>query len=654
MRLSRQYSFTNWAARLVAAAIGTGMALSACTASAMEAGTATDPSAARAIQDPHYGDVLFLYFQDKYFSALTTLLASQQLQRVNHHADDAEMLRGGMLLSYGLHHAAGDIFQQLADKGGSATTRDRAWFFLAKIRYQRGFFSQAQDALARVGNALPADLNADRGLLQAQLHMARSDYASAVSVLNRLDRKSATAPYIDFNLGIAQIQSGNAAAGRAVLDAVGRSPAESEEMRSLRDRANLALGFSALASQQPKEAQMFLERIRLGGAAANKALLGFGWAAASQNQAQAALVPWQELAQRDVNDTAVLEAQIAIPYAYAELGAWGQSAQAYEDAIKVFARQGIALKESVAAVRAGNLVQAMLQTPSTAEMGWFWKPGALPAMAHAATLAPVVARHDFQEALKNYRDLRYLAQNITDWRDRLSVFDDMLTTRREAFAQRLPVTQARRSEIAITPLRNTQADLTDITERAAVQADGVLMANAGELALAARIARVQAALAALTPSSETMSTGEKVAMQERTRLAAGALTWNLSQNHTDRLWQAQRDLQAVALALQQSQRLDGALERAQQQEPKRLNDFSERIKAVTPTLSALVPRVEELSRLQLQAIENIAVNELERQQDRVQDYAHQARFALAQLVDKGTEASRASPPSKDTNRAPKP
>jgi hypothetical protein len=287
-------------------------------------------------------------------------------------------------------------------------------------------------------------------------------------------------------------------------------------------------------------------------------------------------------------------------------------------------------------------------------MGWFWKPGALPPMAHAATLAPVVAQHEFQEALKNYRDLRYLAKNLADWNDRLSVFDDMLAARRGAFAQRLPLTQARRSEIAITPLRNTQAELTALIERAAMQSDGAALANTGELALAARITRVQAGLAALTPSSETMSTDEKVAMQERTRLAAGALTWNLAQSHTGRLWQTQRDLQAVAMELQQAQRLDSALERAQQQEPKRLNDFSARIKAITPTLSALVPRVEELSRLQLQGIEDIAVAELERQHTLVQDYAHQARFALAQLVDKGAEASRASPPSKDTDRAPKP
>ena len=639
------------------AALWVGTALSACFSAAAASPAASVPSA-KEIQDPHYGDVLFLYFQDKYFSALTTLMASQQFNRVVHHADEAEMLRGGVFLSYGMHHAAGDIFQQLANKGIAAATRDRAWYYLAKIRYQRGFYAQAQDALARVGEALPPDLAAERGLLHAQLHMARADYTSAIAVLSTLDRKVPGVPYIDYNLGIARIKNGDTAAGRSALDAVGRSPAPDDEMRALRDRANLALGFSALASQQPKEAQTYLERVRLGSAQANKALLGAGWAAAALKQPQAALIPWQELAQRDINDAAVLEAQIAIPYAYAELGAWGQSAQGYQDAISAFDRQGTALRESVAAIRAGKLVQAMLQTSSSAEMGWFWKPGDLPNLPHAATLAPVVANHDFQEALKNYRDLRFLAQNLADWNDKINVFEDMLTTRRAAFTQRLPQTKARRGEIAITPLRTAHADLDALTQRAEAKADGFAFADARELELQGRIARVNsslAALPALVDNTESLDAQQRAVMQERARLAAGALTWNLAQSHSMRLWQAQHELQTIAQELEQAQRLDLALERAQKVEPKRLDDFAARISAVAPTLKALIPRVEELSQHQLQAIEGFAVAELVRQQDRLQDYAHQARFALAQLYDKGTEAPRTAPTlSKETDRATKP
>ena len=62
-----------------------------------------------------------------------------------------------------------------------------------------------------------------------------------------------------------------------------------------------------------------------------------------------ALVPWTELAKRDFGDTAVLEAQIAVPYAYAELGAYGQSLESYEGAIAAFERENADLEESIKA-----------------------------------------------------------------------------------------------------------------------------------------------------------------------------------------------------------------------------------------------------------------------------------------------------------------
>ena len=73
-------------------------------------------------------------------------------------------LRGGMLLSYGLHREAGEIFAQLIERGASPAVRDRAWFYLAKIRYQRGFLAEAEEAIARIENHLPADLDEERGL----------------------------------------------------------------------------------------------------------------------------------------------------------------------------------------------------------------------------------------------------------------------------------------------------------------------------------------------------------------------------------------------------------------------------------------------------------------------------------------------------------
>ena len=296
------------------------------------------------VKDPHHGDTLFHFYQDHYFTSVTSLMVSQHFNRVSKHADEAEVLRGGLLLSYGMHKEAGEIFALLIEKGAAPPVRDRAWFFLAKIRYQRGFYAEADDALGRIEKNLPPELEEERVLLKANVAMARGDYATAVTVLNSMadpakeisTGTTSAALYARYNLGVALVRSGNPAGGSALLDQLGRAPTPpqaTEEFRSLRDKANVALGFTALQDDKPELAGPYLERVRLNGSQSNKALLGFGWASASLKNHKQALVPWTELSQRDTSDSAVLEASIALPYAFGQLGAYGQALERYTAAM---------------------------------------------------------------------------------------------------------------------------------------------------------------------------------------------------------------------------------------------------------------------------------------------------------------------------------
>ncbi len=611
------------------------------------AGVCAQP--AGEIKDPHYGDVLFQYFQENYFSAATTLMVSQKMDRVAHHTEEAEVLRGGILLSYGLHREAGDIFTRLITMGATPPTRDRAWYFLAKIRYQRGYLAEAQEAMAQIGTALAPELIEERILLQANLQMAGGDYSGAVTTLAAVDSKAASARYLRFNLGVALMKAGQTERGTVVLDALGRAPAEDEEYRGLRDRANLALGFAAMADNRPKAARDYLERVRLKSLQANKALLGLGWAAASLKEPALALVPWMELTGRDVQDSAVLEAHIAVPYAYAELGAFNQSAQGYEMAVATFTREHSALNQSITAIHTGKLVQALVDSNPGQEMGWFWGVRELPDMPHAAHLAHVLAQHAFQEALKNYRDLVFLSRNLQEWREKLSVFDDMLANRRKAFAERLPEVRARASEIGITPLRQRFDTATDMVGAGVRAADGVAFSDAKQRYLMARVANVQTILKT-APDSE-----EIAAARERARLASGALTWQLAQDYPARVWQAKQQLQSITEELATAQRLDAALAQAQRDEPTRFETFDKRIAAISPVLDAMVPRLAALTRTQQQAVQGIAVAELTRQQERLGVYSTQARYALAQLYDRGTDrATDRSASAKEADHAKQP
>lgn len=626
-------------------ALGTALTLTCAT------GLRAEPSG--EVKDPYYGDTLYQYFQEQYFSSLTQLMASQHFGRVSHHAEEAEVLRGGILLSYGLHRQAGDLFTRLIDMGATPATRDRAWYFLAKIRYQRGYLAEAQDALARIGNALPPALQEDRVLLQAHVQMARGDYAAAATTLAAVDNKAPSARYARYNLGIALIKAGETDRGTAVLDELGRATAEDEEYRGLRDRANVALGFAALADNRQLQAGTYLERVRLKSPQANKALLGLGWAASARKESAQALVPWMELMQRDVSDSAVLEAHIAVPYAYAELGAYGQAAQGYEKAITTFTRESTALDESIAAIQTGTLINALVERNPGDEMGWFWGVRELPDMPHPSHLATVLAQHEFQEALKNYRDLLFLTRNLQEWRDKLSVFDDMLANRRKAFAERLPQVRQRASEIAIGPLQQRHASASALVAAGETAADGVAFADAKQLALLGRVNQVQTAL------KGAPDTAESTTARNRARLAAGALTWQLAQDYPGRVWQAKKQLQTVLDELATAQRLDAALAQAQRGEPVRFDAFAQRIAAMSPVIDAMLPRVAALSKEQRQAVQGIAVAALARQQERLGMYSTQARFALAQLYDRSTDrnidrAAERTTPAPEAGRATKP
>jgi hypothetical protein len=606
----------------------TAAALLACTSGlARAAGPAEDPKT--VIAAPHYGDALFHFYQGRYFSAVTTLMASQQFERLAPHDDEGEVLRGGLLLSYGLHDEAGQIFARLIERQAPPRVRDRAWFYLAKIRYQRGLAAGAEEALGRIGDRLPVELEEERILIHAQLLMGRQDYAAASDLLDRAaQQKVFTSRYLRYNLGVALLRQGDDARGRALLEELGRAPAETEEYRSLRDQANLALGFAALQAGRPQEARASLERVRLHAMHANKALLGFGWAAAALKDQKLALVPWTELASRQASDPAVLEARIAVPYAFAELGAFGQALEHYQAALAAYEQERQALDASIAAIRSGALLQGLLERNPGEEMGWFWSIGTLPEMPHPGHLTAVLAQHEFQEAFKSWRDLQFLQRNLAGWQDRLGVYGDMLATRRAAYAERLPGVLADLQRTGTAALQQRRDGLAAELAQAEANLDGQAFADARQRELQALVASSRRIVAEMPTGAEAD------AARERLRLAEGALNWQLARQQPDRAWEARKALAAVDAGVAEARGREAAVVRAQRDEPARFDAFDRRIAEIGTRIGALTPRVTALAAEQQQRVQELAVAELERQKLRLDDYATQARFAVAQIYDR--------------------
>ncbi len=607
----------------------------ACVAMVAAGGARADER--HAVKDPHFGEVLFYFFQEDYFSALTRLMTAQRFARVPHHAEEAELLRGGMLLSYGLHQEAGRIFQALIDAGAPPSVRDRAWFYLAKIRYQRGYVAEAEDAIARVRGPLPGDLEDERLVLHAVLLFRRQQYPQAIAMLRQTSRRSGWAAYGHYNLGVALILAGERDAGVELLDEIGRDRARGEELAALRDKANVALAYAFLQSDAPARAEPYLERVRLNGLVSNKALLGLGWTHAALNQYERALVPWMELTDRPTADTAVQESLLAVPFALGKLGAYRQALARYERALDAYTRETTRLDEAIAAIRRGALVENILRDNPGEESGWFWRVRRLPDTPEGRYLTELLASHDFQEGLKSYRDLGFLSRNLKAWAQNIGVYRDMLATRRQGFAERLPRVIAGERALQVEGLRAAHAREVRGLERIESEEDAEALAAEKERMLAMRLERVRAGLERLVDSAQ------REAAREKHRLLRGLLTWDLSAQYSARLREEKKALQEADRSIAAAEARREALLREQAQVPARFDEFDRRIETLRGRIDRAQADVGAAARAQEDYLAELATAELARRREQIATYITQARFAVAQIYDQAVRTSEKAP-----------
>ncbi len=184
------------------------------------------------VEDLHYGEVLFYFYQGDYFPAIVRLLASQSQSKLDNHIDDSELLLGGMYLSYGHHLEAARIFERLLANNVDPEIRDRTWFFLAKIWQQRGYLEESQQAFDRIEGELPKNLQREASMLQAQILIDKGDYDQAIELLQDWKGRTEWASYAKFNLGVALVRSGQVDAAAQILNDLGNMNPFNEELTS--------------------------------------------------------------------------------------------------------------------------------------------------------------------------------------------------------------------------------------------------------------------------------------------------------------------------------------------------------------------------------------------------------------------------------------
>src|SRR5262245_21686665 len=419
-------------------------------------GLAVQPAVGGDLRDLFFGEALYHAFQGRFFDALQRLdtevsmyrgLDEPQLDTLHYHINDAEFSVGDFELNYRMHHRAGRAIKAVLEGAVDEAVRNEAAFRLARIHFQKGQLDDALNALGRIKGTVPPQIKDDVEFLRANVYMATGRPTEAVKVLEQPRSDPSLAGFVAYNLGIALLQDGHPQEAIEQLDKAGQLTASDPGGVAILDKSNLVLGTMLFESGNFDRARQSLDRVHLEGPFSNQALLRAGWAEASAQHYDRALVPWNILVEREPTDTAVQEVILAVPHAYASLNLHGRAALLYGRSLELFSNQIERVDASMRSVREGRFLNALIREESREDETWVIRLRNLPDAPETYYLMERMASHDFQTALHNYLDLEDLRSRFFAWRTSLDAFDDIIRLRGQNYEPLLPEADAQFREL---------------------------------------------------------------------------------------------------------------------------------------------------------------------------------------------------------------
>ena len=603
---------------------------------------ATGPSPAADLKDLYFGEALYQAYQGHFFEALERLDAElaqhrrvdePQLDSLQYHIGQAEFSVGDFELDYRMHLRAGRAIRAVLEGNVEESVRNEAAFRLARIHFQKGQPDDALAALERIHGKVPEQIRDELEFLRANVYLALGRPADAVEVLKGLQGAGSLGGFSAYNLAIALLQSGHSAEALQQLDRAGQLKASDPPTAAIEDKSNMVLGRLMLESANFEHAQRSFDRVHLEGPYSNQALLSAGWAYASAENYERAVVPWNILIQRDVTDSAVQEAKLALPYAYGKLNVYGRAAVLYDKALVSFGEELQKVDASIRSIREGKFLKALVREEIKQDKEWVVRLRALPDTPETFYLTDLMASHDFQTALQNYLDMEDLRGKLLVWQRDFDAFEDIIRLRRENYEPLLPTIDAQFRELdSQIRLRMEQRDNLDKRLHAILTAPRPeLLATADERIALNRIHAVEAALQASTDP-------QAAALQERVQRLKGILTWRLRTEYPERLTQAHKDLRQLNDDVAVLKERYEAFVRTRQAAVHSYEGYDLPINRLRTRVREALEQVNTLIARQGQLIETVAINELKARGERLEVYQTQARYAVADSYDRATKA----------------
>lgn len=605
------------------------------------AGAMAEDDDGEKIEDLFFAAAMYQAHQGNYFDAIVGLdtelkqyrrLDEPELDPFGTHYGQAEFSVGDLELSYRMHREAGRAIEAVLKGNVPQPVRNEAAYRLAKIHYHKQQPRNALHALEMIEGRVPERVRAEEQFLRARVYMELGRFEEAVDLLRSLKGAESLEGFVEYNLGIAQLKAGQEARGIQELTALGKKRSSDGAKQALYDKTNLLLGSHLMEAGELERARPYFDHVNLEGPFSNRALLSAGWVETRAGRYDRALVPWRLLQGRQTTNQSVQEALLAVPFAYGKLDVHSIAAVNYGHALDVFDKEIDTLTESIAGVREGKFLEALRRKEANQVQNWVVELRRLPGAPETHYLLDLMASNDYQEFLRNYRDMNDLFERNEEWLGGLKAYEDIIQLRRAYYEPLLPgLDQKFRRLDARIKLRIEQRDkFASRIEQMLVTRRPEYLATAEEQWASLSLKRIHTSLSS-DPGPEYKETLARLARLH------GVLNWRLSTEYDQRLTEAYKHLQELNLEIEKLQAVYQSYVRSRQAATHSYVGYNDTIRRLRGQIQGTQTRLETLMARQGNLMETLVIDELENRRAQLENYQIKARFALADSYDRANE-----------------
>lgn len=421
-------------------------------------------SAKEAVQstdDLEWGVVLFDYYQKNYLSALIEYDYVHSEGNQISKSQSGRLLKGGMLLSYGMADESKAIFDKLLDTNASVLVKNAAWYYLANLYYYKADTEKAYNALQKVDGDISPDLHTEFHYLASLIHNQGKHIGKTEDILTSLSPTNPHYAYVLFNLAITQLEAKQTEKAMINLNRVAAMSQTNIELATLADRARHGLAQITLSQGDIVSAWGYLKSITTTGLYSNRALLTYAWTAIKLKQFQEAIPALKILDERSIALPEVQEAKVLLAHLYEQEGSPRKALKSNLLAIDAF-NQGLKdIKEARRIIGLQDVPREFITNFEVivGQSDWYAMEPTVDYLKLTPFVIDLISSNSFNETLRELFDLYTIQNNLNEWSTQANEHLLILNNAGKKSFSNEQKAMIKRSEKLKKQLANQKADL---------------------------------------------------------------------------------------------------------------------------------------------------------------------------------------------------